>query len=142
MLFSFDDFDRTFAWFDEMQRRMDAQVAPPRGGAGWRRGRWLKIRQTQDEVILRADLPGVAAQDIDIALHEDVLTLTVKRAVEAPEGFSKVHLSERQGYELSRSFALPARVDPEQVTAKLVDGVLRVRLAKAKSAQPRQIAVQ
>jgi HSP20 family protein len=64
----------------------------------------------------------------------------VKRVVTPPEGY-KPHRQERAGFQATRSFALPCRVDPERVKATLVDGVLTVRLAKAAEAQPRRVSI-
>ncbi len=131
MLFRINDFDRTFAMLDELNRRQPARAS----GRGW-----ADLHVSEDELLLTADLPGVREEDLEITLHQDVLTLSAKRAVEVPEG-QRVILRERRPFEVTRRFDLPAPVDPERVTAKLRDGVLTVVLAKADSARPRTIAV-
>ena len=154
MLFGFDDFDRTFAWLNDLHRRIDAtfgaDTTPAGAGqgrgvqeGGWQdAGGWLRLRQLDDRLEVRADLPGVRQEDLDLTLHGDVLTVTAKRRLTAPEGFGKVHLAERRSFEVTRSVALPVRVDPERVGARLEDGALTITLAKAEVARPRQIAVQ
>lgn len=92
------------------------------------------------ELMLRAELPGVREEDIDLTVQQGVLSLRAKRQEPAPEGYS-VHRQERQGFTLARTFALPFRVDTEKVQASLINGVLEVKLPKSPDEQPRQIRV-
>lgn len=143
MLFRFDDLDRSFHFMNQLHRRLDSALAQV-GVTDVPRAEhfgWADLQQTEDEIVLRADLPGVADDAIDLTLHEDSLTLTAHRGVARPEGYDKVHLDERRPFKFTRSFSLPARVDPERVGARFNDGVLTVRMAKAEAVKPRQIAV-
>ncbi len=142
MLFRLDDLDHTFQVMNDLHRRLDRALGaagltdvPRASELGW-----VDLTETPDELVLRADLPGVDADALDISLKEEVLTLTAERRVEVPEGH-KVHVRERRPYKFTRSFALPTRVDPEKVGARLRDGVLTVRLAKAEAVKPRQITL-
>lgn len=138
MLFRFDDFDRAFDMMSRLHRRFDRTL--DEGSASARTGGWLDLEETADALVLRADLPGVREDDLEVTLKDEVLTLSATRTVE-PIANHRVHLAERQSYRFTRSFALPRRVDAERVKAQLNDGVLTVKLAKAEAIKPRQITV-
>ncbi len=135
MLLRFDDFDRTFSLLDDLHRRLDHAFQAPRAQRPF-----ADLEVGEHELTLRADLPGVREADVELTLENEVLTLAAKREVELPEGY-RPHLRERRGLELRQSYALPVPVDPEKVSARLVDGVLTVKLAKAEAARPRTITV-
>ena len=143
MLFRFDDLDRTFHFMNTLHRRLDSALAqvgvtdvPRAEHMGW-----ANLKQLEDELVLYADLPGVRDDAIEVTLHEEVLTLSAKRAVSRPEGYERVHANERRPFEFTRSFSLPCRVDPERVSARLNDGILTVRMARAEANEPRRINV-
>ncbi len=143
MLFRLDDIDRTVGFMSDLHRRLDQALAQA-GIADVPRAEhsgWAQLTQREDALVLRAELPGVRDRDLELNLQDDVLTVTAGRTVEVPEGFDKVHAQERRPFKFTRSFALPCRVDPEQVRAELQHGVLTVTLKKAEAAQPRQITV-
>jgi HSP20 family protein len=151
MLTRFDDFDRTFATMDQLRRRMDRlfeEFEPDvvRGGREVERmwsGRFPRLSFTESagNLVLVADLPGLSEKDVQLSIHQDVLTLAGERKQDAPQGWY-VHRQERSPVRFSRSFALPCKVDPEKSTATLKNGVLTITLPKAAEAQPRQIAVK
>ena len=136
MLFRFDDFDRTFDLMSQLHRRLDQVVAPERAdGLGP-----VTLHETEDALHLSVDLPGVREEDLEVTLQHEVLTLSGKRELSAPEGH-RVHLRERRPFSFTRSFSLPTAVDPDKARARLEDGVLHLQLGKAEAARPRQIAV-
>lgn len=153
MLNRFTDFDRTFAMMDELRRRMDrvledyepAPRAQLRGefdrASRYVTGPRIHLFDTGKALVIKADLPGVTEKDLQISLNQDVLTLSGERKPDAPEGYL-VHRQERTPVRFSRSFTLPSKVDPEQTSAVLKNGVLTLSLQKAAEAQPRQIAVK
>jgi HSP20 family protein len=150
MLTRFDDFDRTFATMDQLRRRMDRLFDEYEGGPARGRGAermWsgrfpqLSFSDVGGHLQLQADLPGLGDRDVQLSIHQDVLTVSGERKQDAPQGLY-VHRQERRPVKFSRSFALPCKVDPEKSTASLKNGVLTVTLAKAAEAQPRQIAVK
>lgn len=152
MLNRFSDFDRTFAIMDELRRRMDRLFeeydAPARAQLRgefdqlprYAMGPRIHLFDTGKAFVVKADLPGMTEKDVQISLNQDVLTLTGERKSDAPEGYV-VHRKERNPARFSRSFTLPSKVDPEQTSAVLKNGVLTLTLNKAPEAQPRQIAV-
>jgi HSP20 family protein len=148
MLTRFMDVDRTLSMFDELSRQMDRTLEdlylarPPRRAAAARRGSWfdLQLNDTGEALVLTADVPGVTQESMDLTLTQDLLTLKIERPVQAPKGY-EVHRKERSEAKLTRSFALPCRVDPEKVTARLENGVLTLTMQKAADARPRKINV-
>jgi HSP20 family protein len=101
----------------------------------------LSFADTGAGLVLEADLPGLGEKDVQLSIHQEVLTISGERKQDAPPG-SYVHRQERRPVRFSRSFALPCKVDPEKSTASLKNGVLTLTLAKASEAQPRQITVK
>lgn len=151
MLMRFDDFDRPFVMMDQLRRRMD-RLFDDEAPRSRRRdleverlwaGRFPRVAfsETAQELVLEIDLPGLADKDVQLSIHQDVLSLSGERRADAPQGHF-VHRQERAPVKFARSFTLPCKVDPEKSTASLKNGVLTVTLAKAEGAKPRQIAVQ
>ena len=101
----------------------------------------LNLFDTGAELVVEADVPGMTEKDIELTLHDGVLTLAGERKIAAPEGYTP-RRQERAGFKFSRSIALPTRVDAEKTIALVKDGVLTITLAKAPEARPRQIAVK
>jgi HSP20 family protein len=91
--------------------------------------------------VLRADVPGLSENDVEISVAGNTVTLRGERKVEVPEGHS-VHRRERTAVRFAKSLELPSRVDADKVNATLKHGVLTVTLPKAAEAQPRQINVK
>jgi HSP20 family protein len=102
----------------------------------------FEVKETNEAFILKGDLPGVAEADLDIAVHNNILTVSgVRQAEERQEGDSFA-LYERQYGSFSRSFSLPDSADGERVEAKLDKGVLTLTIFKKAEAKPRKITVQ
>ncbi len=100
----------------------------------------VDVFETPDAVIVRADLPGVNPDDVQVHLHQGQLYIRATRRAEAPEGATPL-LQELGSGEVVRSFSLSIPVDPERVQASFTDGVLEVHLQKAEDAKPRRIPV-
>lgn len=142
------DLDRAFSMMDDLQRRMsrlfdEFDVAHWPASPRLTAGAWppVNLYDTGDEIVFRAQVPGLSHKDIQITGHQDTLTIRGERQVDPPEGYS-VHRQERGSVEFSRSFTLPCKVDMERTSAAVKDGLLTVRLAKAAEARPRQIEVK
>ncbi|HHH30570.1 MAG TPA: Hsp20/alpha crystallin family protein [Polyangiaceae bacterium] len=136
--------DRTFAELEalrrEMNRLMDARSARARqlGDEGAAR---MALLDRGAELVLRAELPGLRDEDINLTLDSGVLTLRAERRVDPPEGYAE-HRRERPHLALARSFTLPCRVDAEKVSATLQHGVLTLVMPKMPEDQPRQISIK
>jgi HSP20 family protein len=102
----------------------------------------VDIFQTSEhELVLKAELPDMAPEDIAINIENFVLTLTGEKKVAADIKSEQYHHVERHYGSFSRSFSLPQTVDPSRVTAEYRNGVLSVRLPLRDEARPRSVKV-
>ncbi len=102
----------------------------------------VDIYETDEhEVVLKADLPDLKREDINITFENNVLTLKGERKVESVTKRENFQRMERQYGSFSRSFTLPATVDASRISAAYKDGVLTIRLPQREEAKPKQIAV-
>jgi HSP20 family protein len=103
----------------------------------------VDVKESDDEVVVEADLPGVEEKNIEVSLHDGLLTVKAERQesaeTKAEEGW---HRRERVYRSYHRVIPMPAVVDPEKVQASYKAGVLRVQLPKAAEARPRKIEVR
>ena len=100
----------------------------------------LDLYQNNDNVIAVLELPGMRKEDIEISLHDGMLTIAGERKTET-QGGEKAERSERYIGKFRRSITLPTRVDADKVSATYKDGILTVTLPKAEEAKPKQIQV-
>ena len=100
----------------------------------------LDVYQNNDNVVAMIELPGMKKEDIEISLHDGMLTISGERKSETPEG-DKAERSERFIGNFRRSITLPTRIDANKVSASYKDGILTVTLPKAEEAKPKQIQV-
>ena len=91
-------------------------------------------------ITLYADLPGVSKEKLQIQTESDTLTLEAELDIPLPEGLQSTHTEVALG-RYRRTFKLSKELDPSKVTAKLVQGVLTLRIPKAEHPQPRRIQV-
>ena len=102
----------------------------------------FEVKETNEAFVLKADIPGVAESDIDIAVHNNILTISGTRNAEERKEGDSFALYERQYGSFSRSFSLPDTADGERVEAKLDAGVLTLTIWKKAEAKPRKIALK
>jgi HSP20 family protein len=100
----------------------------------------MNITQDADNFYVRAELPGVNLDDLELSAIRNKLSLSGKREISVEE--ASYHRREREGGNFSRSVTLPAEIDGDRVEARYTDGMLTVVLPKAEEARPRQIAVK
>ena len=101
----------------------------------------VDIREEDKQFVIRADLPGVDAKDIDVTLEKGVLTRRGRRATESREEKDGYRRVERVSGEFFRRFSLPDTADSTAVKAKFVNGVLEVQIPKQPAVLPRRITV-
>lgn len=102
----------------------------------------VNVGETEDSVFVYAFLPGVDARSVDVSVEGSLLTLSgTREGPEAPRD-ATWYRNERFSGEFTRSFSLPETVDPDQVEARLKDGVLAVRMKKRAEMQPRRLEVK
>ena len=115
---------------DEMERTRERKCFVPR----------TDIYETESEIIVLADLPGAAKDNIDIMLEKNVLSISANVNPDIPEGYS-LSYGEYEVGDYSRSFRLSNQVDREKIEAVVTDGVLKLILPKAEEAKVKKIAV-
>ena len=102
----------------------------------------VDVQETDNEYVVKADLPDVRKEDVKVAIEDGVLTLEGERKEEKEDKNKKFHRVERVYGRFVRRLALPMEVDPQKVAAEFKDGVLNVRLPKTATAKPRAIDVK
>jgi len=102
----------------------------------------FEVKETNEAFVLKADVPGVAEAELDIAVHNSILTVSGTRHAEERKEGDSFALYERQYGSFSRSFSLPDTADGERVEAKLDNGVLTLTIWKKAEAKPRKIALK
>jgi len=106
--------------------------------------RWIPamdLLETQEEFVLRADLPGLSDGDVNIELEDNVLTIAGERKAEHEENKEGYYRVERAWGSFSRSLTLPEGINPEAVKASFDRGVLEVRIPKPEQRKPRKVAI-
>ncbi|QDT02106.1 Spore protein SP21 [Rubripirellula lacrimiformis] len=101
----------------------------------------LDVSETDSEVDVKMDLPGMKPEQIDIQVHNNVLSIRGERSEESEKKGRKFHRVERRIGSFARSVSLPSIVDEDNVDANYNDGVLTIRMPKTKEAQAKKIAV-
>jgi len=109
-------------------------------GRGWAPA--VDIYETNErEFVIKAELPDMKREQINVTFENNVLTLSGERASDFDEKSGTIHRTERVVGKFTRSFTLPATTDGNRITAAYKDGVLTVRIPQREEAKPKQIAV-
>jgi len=107
---------------------------------GW--GPVLDLYQDKDNVYVKAEVPGMKKEEIEISLHQGTLTLSGERKEQQQQQGTDAIRTERFTGRFSRSITLPGPVDGEKVKASYRDGILTVVLPKSEEAKPKQIQIK
>lgn len=102
----------------------------------------VDIYETENDLILKADLPEVSQKDIDVRIENQTLTIAGERKFEKQESTKGFHRIERSYGNFVRSFAIPNTFDADKIGAAFHNGVLTVTLPKKETAKPRQVKVE
>jgi len=105
---------------------------------------WLPrvdIAENEDGILVKADIPGMTKDNIQITLSENVLSVSGEKKIERNEENENYHRTERVFGSFERSFYIPNNVDATKISAKYTDGVLTVSLPKKEEAKPKEIPV-
>jgi len=130
---------------DEIDRLFDSPLNALTSNSQQFLNGWLPsvdLYDNHEHLVLRAELPGMKKEDIDISLHGDVLTLSGERKEEETFDKAEPYRSERFLGRFQRTLTLPVAVDASKVQASYKDGILTVTLPKAEEAKPKQIQVK
>ena len=101
----------------------------------------VDIFETEGEIVVKAELPGMDRKDIALHLENNVLSIRGERRFEKETKEENYHRIERSYGNFSRSFSIPATVDEEKIRADYKDGVLKIILPKKEQAKPKQIKI-
>jgi HSP20 family protein len=134
-------FDRFGSLRDELNRLFDFALPTRDSGlfGGWTPA--LDVYDENDAFAVHVELPGMKKDEIDISLHDGVLTISGERKLDREQKEGEVFRNERYFGRFQRSVSLPASVDSNKVKASYKDGILTVHLPKAEEAKRKQIAV-
>ncbi|EIE52890.1 Hsp20/alpha crystallin family protein [Salipiger aestuarii] len=107
-------------------------------------GNWppVNLWPGDDSLIVTAEMPGVAQDDIEPTVRENTLIIAGKRSPSTEDGDAAWHRRERPSGAFSRSIRLPLRVDPDKVEARAENGVLEVEMSPPDAERPRKIEVK
>ena len=137
------DMEQPLATFQrEMNRFMEGFFGAERP---WGDGHWsprIDVSETESDVVVKAEVPGLSKDDIDVSLAGDLLTIRGEKKDERKEEKGSYRLLERHYGSFERTITLPPGVDPEKVEAEFKDGVLTIKLAKTEETRARKIAIK
>lgn len=140
-------YSNPFSELQSIQDQIGRMFDSPAGrddDASLMRGSWIPpvdVSEEGDHLILKAELPGMNEDDIEIEFENGLLTLKGERAFESEKNDRNYHRIERSYGKFVRSFNLPRSVDAEGIQAAYENGVLEVKIPKREEAKPRQIRI-
>jgi HSP20 family protein len=136
-------FGRLSTLRDEIERLFEAPLAELARTSqllgGWTPA--LDVFEDKDNLVVKAELPGMKKEDIEISLHDGSLSVSGERKSESRSESPEFHRSERFFGRFQRTVSLPTPVNAEKVKAQYKDGILTVTLPKTEEAKPKQIDV-
>ena len=128
---------------DEIDRLFDSPLAELTRGSqllsGWTPA--IDVFEDKDNVYVKAELPGMKKEEIEVSLHDGTLSISGERKVENKVQDSEVYRAERFFGRFQRTVTLPSAVASEKVKAQYTDGILTITLPKTEEAKPKQINV-
>jgi HSP20 family protein len=128
---------------DEIDRLFEQPLTELTRTSQWFSG-WtpaLDVYEEPDHFLVRAELPGMKKEEIEVSLHNGTLSISGERKTEQKRKDAEVYRSERFFGKFQRTVSLPAAVAADKVTAQYKDGVLTITLPKTEEAKPKQINV-
>jgi HSP20 family protein len=133
--------------FRDTMNRMFTESGLPRRGwdEDFTTSTWVPrvdIFEKADNIVLKAELPGICKEDIEVNVENNVLTLRGERKKEKEINEEDFYRVERYYGTFTRSFTLPRTVDPEKIEAKYLDGVLQLTLPRAEEAKQKKIEIK
>jgi HSP20 family protein len=135
--------------FDRIRREMDRiwdsflegrPIRRAEEGAEWLPS--IDVSETKNELVVKAELPGMDPKDIDISMSNGFLTIKGEKKHEKEEKDENYHLIERSYGSFTRSVRLPKEVQSEKIMASFKNGVLRVTLPKSEEAKKKEIKIK
>ena len=102
----------------------------------------IDIKETDNDVLVSVEIPGMEQKDFKVSVRENVLTLKGEKKREQEIENTNYHLSERSFGRFERSFTLPTNIQADKVTATYTNGILTIKLSKVEEAKPKEISVK
>jgi HSP20 family protein len=140
----------TFDPFRQLQQRLNrffGETFNPLAGTeeNWSLATWAPacdIYETENAIVLKAELPEVKTEDVKVTLENNLLTIRGERKLSAETKQENYHRVERSYGEFMRSFTLPNIVDPNKINAEFKEGLLQITMTKREEAKPKQVEVK
>jgi len=126
----FDDFFSGWPWPERRRGLLEGEWAPS-----------VDVAETDQDIVVTAELPGVKQEDVDVTITNDVLTLKGEKKEEKEVKKENYHRIERSYGSFQRSVSLPTGVQGDKAKAKYKDGVLQITIPKTEEAKPKQIKI-
>jgi len=126
----------------EMNRLLEGFFGPE---APWGDGEWsprMDVSETESDIVVKAEIPGLDKDDIKVSLSGDVLTMSGEKKDERKEEKGNYRLLERRYGSFKRSVTLPSAVDPDRAQAEFRKGVLTITLPKTEETRARKITIK
>ncbi len=143
-IIKYDPFRELRSLQDEMNRLFMTNLPRSFSQEEMASGGWspsVDIYESENEIVLEAELPGMNREDFEVSIENNVITLKGERHFEKNHEGDNYHRVERSYGSFTRSFSLPRTVSAESTTADFKNGVLRVSLPKKEEAKARKIEV-
>jgi HSP20 family protein len=138
-----------FREFERMRRDMDRlwdsflEGGPRKRSEG--RGEWLPsldVSETKNELVVKAEVPGMDPKNIDISLSDGMLTIKGEKKQEREEKEADYHLVERSYGAFTRSVQLPTEIQSDRISASYKNGILKITLPKSEEARKKEIKIK
>jgi len=127
------------SWFDEFFRGMDQLVSEYHTPDEHRFD--VDVQNNKDNIVVRADVPGMSKDDLNVTVENGILTITGERKKETEKSEGSYYLCERSCGSYSRSFRVPADIDEDSIHATLQNGVLQLILDRTPEAKARKVEI-
>jgi len=133
---------------NELQKHLEDMLGRPALARAWKpllmEMKWMPaidIFEKKDKLVVKAEIPGMREEDINVSVVGDTLTIKGERKVESEVKEEDYYCCERSYGYFSRSITLPSHVDAKKIEASYEDGVLEITLPKTTKAKPRKVSV-
>jgi HSP20 family protein len=135
-----------FEEMDRLRRQMDNLLQTFSEGSNAPAGAgvfpMLNLTETKSSYLIRAELPGVKSDELDLKVTEKTITISGERKIPLESGDARYHRREREAGKFSRALAMPGDIDADRVEANLTNGILTVLIPKGEKAKPKQITIK
>lgn len=138
----YDPFRDMMTLRNTVDRLFDSALTTGEGGWDTAWGVAMDVSEDENQYTVKATLPGVKPDDINVTYNNGVLTIKGETKAEDEKKEERYHLRERRFGQFARSVSLPSSIDADHIEASYNDGILTLRLPKAEEAKPKRIAIQ